>query len=471
YYVDGDTSEVTKRYLRESVTQMLEEYPDLDGIGVSHGEGMGGMTPLARQQFVDEVYIAGALNAKRKQPVKLIHRVPFSSGLSSGPGVSADVEKITRAAMEKLGKKFSGPIWAEMKFNWSHGHSTPKLVKVHGGKLGDTYFKPAPSNYKVVWQVRNEDFFALRWGVPDFIREHIALNGKQEYVGGYFVGSETYIPALDYFTASQKPVDWKWAFQRQWLFYKLWGRLLYDPKTPDTLFQAEFTRRYGKRGENLLRAYALASNTQMRLASLYDSRWDFTLYGEGMLALQGEETHYIGVDALINQPTLDPAYVSVADFVKATHAGTTFGAGRITPLQLADLLERDCAEAMRLVHGIEPDDDASLMYEVEDVRAWTQLGLHLANKLRGAVALATYRAYGGEEVKMQAIRYLEMAQANWALLSARTRPIYRDMRLTHYNGNAFEANPDNLFHWERVRAEVARDVEVAIAAKAPAAGN
>src|SRR5262249_52905089 len=32
YYVDGDTSEATKRYLRESVTQMLEEYPDLDGI-------------------------------------------------------------------------------------------------------------------------------------------------------------------------------------------------------------------------------------------------------------------------------------------------------------------------------------------------------------------------------------------------------------------------------------------------------
>ena len=31
---------VTKRYLRESVTQVLEEYPDLDGIGVSHGEGM-----------------------------------------------------------------------------------------------------------------------------------------------------------------------------------------------------------------------------------------------------------------------------------------------------------------------------------------------------------------------------------------------------------------------------------------------
>ena len=103
YYVPGDTSEITQRYLRESVTQVLKEYPDLDGIGVSHGEGMAGMTPLERQQLVDDVYVAGALDAKR--PVKLIHRVPFSSGLSSGPGVSTDVEQVTRAAMEKLGNQ------------------------------------------------------------------------------------------------------------------------------------------------------------------------------------------------------------------------------------------------------------------------------------------------------------------------------------------------------------------------------
>jgi len=464
YYVDGDTSEITKRYLRESVTQMLEEYPDLDGIGVSHGEGMGGMTPLERQQFVDEVFIAGALAAKRATPVKLIHRVPFSSGLTSGPGVSADVEKITRAAMEKLDDKFDGPIWVEMKFNWSHGHSTPRLVKVHGGKLGDTYFNPLPSNYRIVWQVRNEDFFALRWGVPEFVREHIAQNanndGRHDYVGGYFVGSETYIPALDYFTAKH-PVDWKYAFQRQWLFYELWGRLLYDPATPDSLFEAGFTRRYGDKARPLLKAYALASNTQMRIASLYDSRWDFTLYGEGLLALQGEETHYIGVDNLINQPTMDPAYVSVADYVKTLAAGGSFGPDRITPLQLADLLERDCRAALSLVKSIDTSGNNSLMYEVADVKAWSQLGLHLAEKLRGAVALQTYRSGGDARARKQAIVRMRKALAAWDELVHVTRPIYKNMKLAHYNGNSFDANPNNLFHWALIRGEVAKDLEVA----------
>ena len=461
YYGNGDTSDITKRYLRESVTQMLEEYPELDGIGVSHGEGMGGMTPLQRQQFVDEVYIAGALAAKRATPVKLIHRVPFSSGLSSGPGVSTDVERITRTAMEKLGDEFAGPIWVEMKFNWSHGHSTPKLIKVHGGKLGTTYFDPLPSNYRIVWQVRNEDFFALRWGVPDFIRAHIARNGREAYVGGYFVGSETYIPALDYFTAVDRPVDWKYAFERQWLFYELWGRLLYDPATPDAVFEADFRRRYGARAQPLLQAYALASNTQMRLASLYDSRWDFTLYGEGFLALQGEETRYIGVEALIRQPTLDPDYVPVADYVKTLLAGGAYAPERITPPRLADALEHDCRAALALVESIDTRGSASLMYEVADVRTWSHLGLHLAEKLRGAVALETFRATGDAGHRKAAISRLQRALAEWDQVIRITRPIYKDMKLAHYNGNSFEANPHNLFHWALIRGEVAEDVEVA----------
>ena len=468
YYVPGDTSDLTRRYLRESVTQMLEEYPDLDGIGVSHGEGMAGMTPAQRQQWVDDVLIAGALDAKR--PVKLIHRVPFSSGTSSEPGVSRSVEEVTRAAMERLGDRFQGPIWVEMKFNWSHAHSTPKLVKVHGGALGDTYFVPRPSNYKITWTARNEDFFALRWGVPDFIRKHIALNGAQDYVGGYFVGSETYIPALDYFTAIKDPVDWKWAFQRQWLFYKLWGRLLYDPKTPDAIFQAEFNRRYGAKGNNLLNAYSLASSTQLRLASLYDSRWDFTLYGEGFLALQGDYTKYISVDQLIGQPTMDPAYVGVADYVDTLAKGGSYPAGRITPPMLIDMLERDNREALRLVSAIDYGNDASLRYEVADVKTWANLGLHLAEKLRGAVALKTYRVSGGEANKQQAISHLEKAVAYWDEVVKITRPLYKDMRLTHYNHNFFVANDNNLFHWALIRDQVANDVKIARDARAGSAG-
>ena len=468
YYGPGDTSAIVKKYLRESVRQTLEEYPDLDGIGVSLGEGMGGMTPVQRQQWVNDVLIAGMLDAKR--PVKLIYRVPFSSGTSSEPGVSRDVERSTREAIEQLDDRFEPPIWVEVKFNWSHGHSTPKLVKVHGGALGDTYFVPQPKNYRIAWMVRNEDFFALRWGVPDFIRQHLALNGGQAYAGGYFIGSETYIPALDYFTALKAPVDWKWAFQRQWLFYELWGRLLYDPKTPDAVFQAEFTRRYGPKAAHLLHAYSLASSTQLRLASLYDSTWDFTLYSEGLLALQGERTSYISVDQLISHPTMDPAYVSVSDYVATTSRGGSFGAARVTPPMLADALERDNTEALRMVDDIDTSGSASLLYEVSDVKTWANLGLHLAEKLRGAVALQTYRLRGGDENKRAAIDHLQRALAYWDEVIKITRPLYRDMPLTHYNDNSRDANDRNLFHWALIRDQVAADVTIARASHAGSLG-
>jgi hypothetical protein len=196
--------------------------------------------------------------------------------------------------------------------------------------------------------------------------------------------------------------------------------------------------------------------SQLRLASLYDSTWDFTLYSEGFLALQGEETHYIPVDELINQPTMDPSYVSVKDYA----AGTS-GPNRITPPMLIDMLERDNKEALRLVSNIDTSGNASLMYEVADIKTWANLGLHLAEKLRGAVALQTYRVRGAADDQKAAIEHLQRALSYWDEVISITRPLYKDMRLTAYNGNSRDANPNNLFHWALVRSEVAHDVDIA----------
>ncbi|MDH3245255.1 MAG: hypothetical protein OEM26_11610, partial [Saprospiraceae bacterium] len=264
-----------------------------------------------------------------------------------------------------------------------------------------------------------------------------------------------------YFTSIEEPVDWRWAFERQWLFYKLWGRLLYDPATPDEIFQAEFYRRYGSKGDHLLQAYSLASNTQLRLASLYDSKWDFTLYSEGFLALQGDSTKYISVDRLIEQPTMDSDYVSVKEYVEKTLKKETFSDAKITPHELADILEEDNREALRLVEGIDVSGNASLMYEIADIKAWAYLGLHLAEKLRGAIALQTYRLQGDKQ--SEAVEHLRNALAYWDELIEITRPIYKDMRLTHYNHNLFTANNNNWFHWALIRDEVAEDVDIATA--------
>jgi hypothetical protein len=125
------------------------------------------------------------------------------------------------------------------------------------------------------------------------------------------------------------------------------------------------------------------------------------------------------------------------------------------------MLLKDNTDALTIVNGIDVSENASLMYEVADVKIWANLGLHLAEKIQGGIALETYRLKGGEENKEMAIEYLTKALAYWDEVISISRPIYKDMSLTHYNHNFFDANDDNLFHWALIRDEVAKDVEIA----------
>ncbi len=465
FFVRGDTSEIIKRYTRESVTQMLQEYPELTGMGLTLGEGMAGMTPDQREKWMRETIIEGMRLAGRKS--KLVHRIPFSSTTASLGATSVETERLTRKSIEAEADLnfIEAPIWADLKFNWSHAHSTPKLIKVHGGKLYDTYFNPVPTKYKVTWTARNEDFFCLRWGSPDFVRNHITTN-TPAYVGGYFVGSETYIPAKDYFTKDTVAIPWKYAFERQWLFYKIWGRLLYNPAAPNKIFKAEYMQRYGQAAGDLLEAMSLASHTPLRLASLFDFTWDFSLYSEGMMALDSKvkRVEYISVDRLINQPVTDPDYVSVADYVKKNIAGEKFDKDRTTPPVLAHLLEQDCKKALALVKKVSVGDNKALAYEIADIRAWSNLGLHLAEKLKGAVALQTYRLEGKEQLKQEAIQHLENALKFWDTIISITRHLYNDMPLVHYSeqdGKHWKENDHLRFHWQTIRVDVARDIDAA----------
>ena len=57
----------------------------------------------------------------------------------------------------------------------------------------------------------------------------------------------------------------------------------------------------------------------------------------------------------------------------------------------------------------------------------------------------------------------------WDIVIAITRPIYNDMPLVHYseqNGVRSKENQRLQFHWEKIRPDVAKDIETAKAATA-----
>jgi hypothetical protein len=456
---DDFTGDLVVRYTKEVITQLLEEYPDLTGLGITLGERMGGMTPDQRRTWLDKTFFAGIAAASR--PAKFIYRAPLSAGTGSGGSTSEENDRCSRAQIESLTNNFTGPIYVEFKHNWSHGHSSPDLFHVHGGPLSDAYWNPTPTRHKVVWTMRNEDIYVLRWGQPDFVREFVQRQESRDYVGGAIIGSECYIPALDYISKDGAHKDWRWAFQRQWLFYAVWGNLLYDPAMPDARFEAMLDARFGKgTGKSLLAAWKIASNVPLRFASFRKGTWDGSLYTEGFSAWTDRDKmprKFFDIDSFIKHPVLDTKrYVNIADFVKTGRVP----AGASSPLELADQLDRDRAAAMKLVGKLRRGGQVSpaLDCELTDIEAWCAYGDYFAAKLRAGVALA--RAQAGQNVQQQqrAVTELEAALAHWKRL-ADLGGRFNQLPVLH--------NSIDPFSWAALTPAVEKDIELAKAPLAP----
>ena len=454
----NDTASVIADYTRKSVTAIIDEYEDLGGIGVTLADWMENMTPARREDWIDETFVAGIRAAKRS--VKFLHRSVLS-------GSSGEMRRIINKA------DLPDPVLVEVKFNWSHGHSTPQLFITHAsssGQINTGFWEPVPENYKIQWMIRNEDFWTLRWGEPGFIRDHIRTNTKP-YVNGYYIGSEGYIPAFEYFTKAEVGRTWQYAFERQWLFYSLWGRLLYDAGTSDAVFAAMFNRKYRfSQGREMLRAYKLVSRMPLRLASFFAATWDYTLYAEGFLAPviprgyghDDGQSLFISIDELIDHKVLDPSYVSIKDYVQMTKEKKVIPEHRITPAELADELTSNADSAAALLVALRKHANPfsnEYTQELDDINVWALMSYYFADKLRAGVALQTFRETGNTKSKEEAVALLKKCVEHWKQLSAITSRNYYEV--PYFKQSRNEDRDADYFSWAKYLREVERDVKVA----------
>ncbi len=463
----GDTRDIVKEYNRRCISALIDEYEDLTGVGTGLGERMENLDPLQRQRWVDEVVVAAVKAAKRA--VKFILRAPFTAD----PQLARD--SLAAANLDRT-------VWMEYKFNWSHGHSTPTLCMTHDTGAGpegaptvdDRYWNPPPESYRLAWMVRNEDFFVLRWGSADFIRSHVRSNAAPSSCG-YFVGSEGMIPAKD--LSHRRPhrhLTWEYAFQKQWLFYALWGNLLYDPGAADQMFADMFARRYGPAAAGrMLEAFARASVMPLRFASFYRATWDYTLYSEGFLApfgpkalrSDGSATPFVTLDRLMAQPTLDPAYVSIAEYADSILTGRP-GRSGISPLALARSCAADGARVASLVAEVRREelaDPDTCDSELDDLLAWSHLLLYFGEKIEAGVALALYRGRGSEADKREALGHILRAEEHWNGVCKATDSRYGSLPYIERGETGYRLT----FSWSDYRGEVHRDVDLVRESRPP----
>ena len=427
----GHSTPQIKTYTSECVAQVIKEYPDLAGIGVSLGEGMNGMSSREIQNWIRDVYFPPIENAGR--PVEFIHRAPFSGAQTAA-----------RTAIEN--SNLPRPVWVEIKFNWSHAYASPEFLFTHGAGSADDYRIPVPTAYKNVWMIRNEDFFTLRWAQPQYIREIIYRNGQAD-VGGFFIGSECFIPASDYsHIPDHAHVNWNYAFQKNKLYYELWGRLTYDETVPDATFAAMIDRRYGTgTGAPLLEAYAKTCNYLQALGVFAGFTWDYTLYMEGFMG----KSKLISLEDIRTSTPVHSDYQSVAEMVEKELNGESNSAG-ITPLELAGRLDADAEFAAQKLQVL-PTTIPALQCEIADVRAWCLLGRYFADKLRGAVSLERYMHTGLEGDSIAAVESVQNAVAHWQDLI--------DVTNAHYHPHPLGHIGKDDYNWEMLLPKVLEDLD------------
>jgi hypothetical protein len=247
---------------------------------------------------------------------------------------------------------------------------------------------------------------------------------------------------------------------------------LFDPNTPDTVFAADFNRRYGNNiGDKLLEAYALASRMPLRLASFHGATWDYTLYSEGFLApvqnsFNDKISPFISIDELIKHRTLDPMYLSIPDYVESMIGSTNIEEAHLTPLELADDLENDGNRALRLVEGL-PNRAGkkahTLNCEIADVQAWAYLSLYFADKLRAGVELETFRKTKTEAQQRKAVLFLENAAQHWTEIVKVTQQHYKPVPAVQLS--RLKQKHKAVFSWQQYSDQVKRDIQLAKAAK------
>jgi len=82
--------------------------------------------------------------------------------------------------------------------------------------------------------------------------------------------------------------------------------------------------------------------------------------------------------------------------------------------------------------------------------------------------LQTYKTKGGAKNKQAAILHLKKSLAYWDSIVNTTSFFYKEMPLVHLSQQGGKESPENFykkFHWKSLRAEVAKDLEMAEALK------
>ena len=404
----------------------------------------------AKENWLFATYGQGVLDAARAEPqrrFRLIHR-QHESG-------ARDIAATFKPVIEQPNVDFV------FSFKYAQAHALSSTTQTyHPG------FVESLGDLQTLWTIRNDDALMLRWAAPDFVREFVN-NIPRKPSAGYYLGSDMWVWGREFLSKDVTPAQSaprQLENDKHWLHFLLWGRFAYDPSLDNERIGALVAQRFpGVDGPRLLAAWQDASMIYPLVTGFHWADFDFQWYIEACRSRPAPARTASGfhsVETFITQkvhPGTDN--ITIPRYVEALTKQPDAAPAGATPPGVAANIDARADAALAALRALKLSGAAKRNREladtIEDIRAMALLGKYYAAKIRGATALAMYRATRAAEHQQAAVRELTAAQGFWLDYTGRLGARYRNPLWTNRVGHV---------DWAELNAEVAADIGIARAA-------
>ncbi len=425
-------------YTLEAATDLAQRLPKLARLGFRIGESGH-----------DAKWYVGTFVAGVKQAGTGV-RIYTRTWLSSRQSVMAIV-------------KAAGEVILEAKYNGEHlGLPYP----IQGGAFVEegwtvygyeNYLDPPnrPLPYALIFQVRAGGTHRIfRQAGLERTRRAVALTTLGGVQGFTLEAPHAYFPQRDYYHFPQDQFS-NWTFRRDEPMYLQWGRLGYDPTTPERVFRSALAARLGT--DALWSAVQAASEIVPWIQSAHTCGPDHRDYAPE-LEVGGHVAYWAsGKNAAAVAHSCAPyshggpiyhgpfdSFAIASPLETATDWTSGHGTSRISSLEAAERVLTAAATARQAALVSTIPQNAEAIDVQRECIALADLGEHFAHKERSATLLAVYQQTGDAAYLAATRSEIAAAHQAWQKLASDTAYIvpFREMLRMAPLGLP-------LFHWQK----------------------
>ncbi|HUS05434.1 MAG TPA: hypothetical protein VMZ52_04015 [Bryobacteraceae bacterium] len=442
-------------YTKASLHRFLDVFPEIDAIQFRmHDES--GLKHEEMQSFWHDVFSSIKqqhpnlrLNLRAKELPDAVINDAMALGLKANIS--------TKYWMEQMGMPFH-PTHINIQNQHDRRHGYADLLRY-------------PQRYRVHWQLWNGGTSRLLlWGDPEYVRR-FALSAKL-YDGNSFEVNEMLATKMLGEPQDEKPLEilnpkyryYDYEFERYWHFYRVWGRLTYNPKAEPDVWTREFESRFGaEAGPHLMKGLHLASNVLPRIVAASYRYQNFpTTRGWAEMSRQGSLMQYADEDGSDIQQ-----FMNVRDEAKSILSGTDTAMRRPEETSrwfatTADAILDQAAQAEKKIGSRANNEYRST---VTDLKILAGLSRFHSWRLLAGIAYNLYKQAGNLGDFDSAVTAERHALESWKQIVSSAGDLYIEKLAFGVHAVGFSR------HWKEEYALLARDFEQLLAERSKANGK